>query len=175
MKMVEYLCVGFVVKPQGIKGEAKVLPLTDDITRFNDLNKVYLYVENGYHELSIERARYTKDFVYLKFAGYNNRDQVERLRNEELWIPREMSVKLPDNVYFIADIIDCSVYTLSGIHLGVISDVLQTGSNDVYVIEGKYGQILIPALKKVVKQVLLQEKKIRVDQEQLEGLLPDGI
>jgi 16S rRNA processing protein RimM len=65
MKMVEYLCVGFVVKPQGIKGEAKVLPLTDDITRFNDLNKVYLYVENGYHELSIERARYTKDFVYL--------------------------------------------------------------------------------------------------------------
>lgn len=171
--MLKYLSVGLVLKPQGLRGEVKVEPLTDDIKRFDDLDEVYIKPGQGYIPLKIIDRKYRKDFVYLTFEGYEDRNQAEKLRNEYLWIPREKAVSLPENTFFIADLIGCSVRTNEGEYLGHIEKVLQTGSNDVYVVNGSKGEILIPALRKVVLHVDIINRLIEVDVSQLEGLLPD--
>lgn len=173
MKLLEYLSVGWVLKPQGIKGEIKVKPLTDDITRFDDLDEVYLKHGQDYFPVKIIDRKYRKDFVYLILEGYSDRNQAEKLREQYLWIPRDMARVLPQGTYFIADIIGCIVRTSEGQELGHIDQVLQTGSNDVYLVKGSKGQILIPALKKVVLQIDIYNKAIEVDAGELEGLLPD--
>lgn len=171
--MLKYLSVGFVLKPQGLKGEVKVKPLTDDINRFDDLDEVYIKAGQDYIPLKVTSRRYMKDFVYLSFDGYEDRNQAEKLRNEYLWIPREKAIALPEDTFFIADLIGCSVRTNEGECLGHIEQVIQTGSNDVYVVNGSKGEILIPALKKVVLQVDIVNKSIEVEVSELEGLLPD--
>lgn len=97
----------------------------------------------------------------------------EKLRGQYLWIPREEAKKLPEGSFFIADLIRCNVYTQEEEHLGSIKEVIHTGSNDVYVIKGVKGEILIPALKKVVLNVDIEAKRMTVDSLKLEGLLPD--
>jgi 16S rRNA processing protein RimM len=170
----KYFSVGYVLKPQGIKGEIKVEPLTDEVNRFDDFGQVFVEDGKDYCAIKIIGRRYSKNFVFLKLQGYDDINQAEKLRNHYLWIPREMARSLPEDTYYIADIIGCTVKTHEGGSLGDIVDVLQTGSNDVYVIRGCRGEeILIPALKKVVLEVNLPEKVIVVNVDELEGLLPN--
>jgi 16S rRNA processing protein RimM len=171
--MLEYLSVGFVLKPQGLKGEIKVQPLTDDINRFDSLLHVYIKGQGGYKQEKIESRRYNRGFVFLKLKGLNTIESVEHLRNQYLWIPRSMARQLPEDTFFIADIVGCSVSTTDGRELGNVKDVIQTGSNDVYVVEGTKGNVLIPALKKVVVYIKPREGRIIVDLTEMEGLLPD--
>jgi len=171
--LLKYLSVGLVLKPQGIKGEIKVKPLTDDITRFDDLDEIYLKNGQNYFPVKIIGRRYRNDFVYLALEGYGDRNRAECLRGQYLWIPRHMARVLPEDTYFIADLVGCVVRTRDGEELGRIEQVIQTGSNDVYLVNGDRGEILIPALKKVVLQVDIVNKVIEVDAEELEGLLPD--
>ena len=147
--------------------------MTDEITRFDELKTVYL--KNGdYKEIQIQTCRYSKDFVFLKLKGYETFEAVEPLRNQELWIPRYMAKILPEDTYFITDLLDCQVETFTGEILGRITEVIETGSNDVYIVEGgSKGQILIPALKKVVTKVDLSNKRVIVDLTDMEGLLPN--
>lgn len=173
MKVLKYLSVGYVLKPQGTKGELKVQPLTDDMERFEDLDVLYLQEETKYSPLRIIGRRYRANHVFLKLRGYDDREKAERLRGKYLWIPREMARTLPENTFFIADLIGCAVETEKGEILGKIERVLETGSNDVYLIKGSKGEILIPALKKVVVQVDIAGRKITVKAEELEGLLPN--
>lgn len=171
--MQEYLSVGIVLKPHGLRGEVKVKPLTDDERRYDCLNCVYVK-NDEFKELSIISRRYNKGFVYLRFKGLETIDSVTNLRNKYLWIPRHMTRKLPADTYFIADLLGCRVETLSGEYLGEIADVQETGSNDVYIVHGgPKGEILIPALKKVVVEVDIKNKLVRVDLTDMEGLLPD--
>jgi 16S rRNA processing protein RimM len=171
--MQEYLSVGIVLKPHGLRGEVKVKPLTDDERRYDCLNCVYVK-NDEFKELSIISRRYNKGFVYLRFKGLETIDSVTNLRNKYLWIPRHMARKLPADTYFIADLLGCRVETLSGEYLGEIADVQETGSNDVYIVHGgPKGEILIPALKKVVVEVDIKNKLVRVDLTDMEGLLPD--
>ena len=171
--MLEYLSVGVVLKPQGLKGEIKVKPLTDDLRRYDSLQTVYL--KNGeYKELHIVSRRYVKGFVLLKFKGYETVESVMPLRSQYLWIPRHMARKLPKDTFFIADLLGCRVETLSGDVLGKITDVLETGSNDVYIVKGgPLGEVLIPALKKVITRVDIANRLVRVDLTDMEGLLPN--
>lgn len=171
--MLEYLSVGYVLKPQGIKGEIKVEPLTDNMERFDTLKQVFIEENSGYKAVKIKSRRYRNNFVYLKLEGFDSIGDAERLRNQYLWIPRSMAVPLPEDTYFIADIVGCRVETLDGRELGRVDHVIQTGSNDVYAVKGSMGEILIPALKKVIQEVDVIEGKIVVDAAYLEGLLPD--
>ncbi len=173
MKLLEYLSVGMVLKPQGLKGEVKVEPLTDDMTRFDDLDVVYLKSGQNYSAVKIISRRYSSNFAYLILEGYEDRNQAEKLRGQYLWIPRHMARILPEDTFFIADLIGSAVITSEGRQLGQIERVIQTGSNDVYIVNGDKGEILIPALKKVVLQVDIANKRVEVDAEELEGLLPD--
>lgn len=170
--MVECFAVGHVLRPQGIKGEVKVEPLTDYIERFEELDYILLEEDSGYGRVMIEKSRYMQDHVVLKLEGYDDRTAAEELRDQYLWIPRSMARELPGDTYFIADIIGCNVYTHKGNLLGLIKDIIRTGSNDVYVIESEHGEnILIPALKKVVRRVDIENKSITIDTTEIEGLI----
>lgn len=170
--MTEYFAVGYVLRPQGIKGEIKVEPLTDHIRRFDELYTVLLEDSDGYRQLNIENIRYIQDAVILKIQGYDDVNCAETLRNKYLWIPRSMAKELPEYTYFMADIIGCSVKTQGGDMIGTVKDIIYTKSNDVYVIDSSSGDILIPALKKVVKDVDVRDKVITIDITGLEGLFP---
>ena len=172
-RLPEYLSVGIVLKPHGLKGEIKVKPLTDEERRFDTLSRVYLGEEEGCKELEITARRYDKGFVYLKLEGLDTVKAVEPYRHRTLWIPRQMARILPKDTFFIADLIGCRARTLTGEDLGEITDVLETGGNDVYVVNGPKGEVLIPALKKVVVRVDLPEGFVVVDLTDMEGLLPD--
>jgi len=171
--MLDYLSVGVVLKPHGLKGEIKVKPLSDEKRRFDELTCVCVKKEEGYKELAITARRYDRDFVYLYLKDCCTVESVEPLRGQYLWIPRKMARVLPKDTFFIGDLIGCRVWTDAGKFLGTIENILRTGSNDVYVVKGPEGEVLIPALKSVVTQVDPSAGRMIVDFSGMKGLLPD--
>jgi len=167
--MVDYLQVGKIINTHGIHGEVKVIPLTDDMTRYDYLDYVFYENDKGLQKLEIENVKYFKSLVIVKFKNFNNINEVESLKGKFLLINRDNAVKLDENSYFICDIIGCRVFDEKGTDLGIVEDVIQTGSNDVYAVKNSEGrEILIPALKSVVKDVSIEEKRITV-------VLPKGL
>lgn len=168
--MEEYLQVGVISNTHGIRGEVKVFPTTDDPARFKKLKKVFLDTGKEYLEMEIEQVKFFKQFVILKFRGYDNINDVEKYKQKSLMVDREHAVKLKKNEYFIADLLGLSVYTEDGKLLGMLKDVLQTGANDVYVVEmEEKKEVLIPAIRECILSVNLEERKMQV--HLLEGLL----
>lgn len=167
--MIEYLEIGQIVNTNGLKGLIKVVPFTDDITRFNDLKTILIEKNNNLIEYEIEDIRYHKNLVMLKLKGIDNIEQAERLKGLYIKINRKNAVELPKDSYFIVDLLGLEVYTTQDKLLGKIDDIFPTGSNDVYVVKDELGkQILIPALKTVVKSIDIDNKKIIVE-------LPKGL
>ena len=162
--MLEYLEIGKIVNTYGIKGYVKVIPLTDDLMRFKKLRTVYLEYQNKLIEVPIEDVSYSKNFVLLKFKGLQDINLVEKYKNCYLKVNRKDAVKLPENSYFIVDLIGLEVYTEDGRFLGKIEDIFKTGSNDVYVVKNELGkQILLPAIASVIKQIDLSQRKVIVN------------
>nr|WP_207720046.1 ribosome maturation factor RimM [Clostridium algidicarnis] len=151
----DYLSVGQISKPHGIKGEVKVIPLTDDIKRFRKLKKVYI---DG-NEKVIVWCKMQVDRVILKIEGIDTMEGAESLRNKYIQVKREEAVRLPKDSYFIADLLSCTVYDTSENKIGKVYDVIKTGSNDVYWIKDEK-EILIPALKDIVLDVDIDSHKI---------------
>ncbi len=143
--------IGQIVAPQGVRGEVRVLPLTDFPERFKSLKVARL--DDG-TSLQVESVRYHQQFVLVKFVGLDNRNLVEHLRNKLIEIERKDLMPLPEGHYHVFDIIGLSVYNEQDEFLGKISDILQTGSNDVYMVEQQDKQpLLIPGLKSVVLKI----------------------
>jgi len=172
--LLDYISVGYVLKPRGIKGEIKVEPLTDYIERFDELDILYIKENDKYKPVKILSRKYSPNHVFLLLEGYMDRNQAEKLRGQYLWIARDQVRELPKDTFLIADIIGCAVYTKEGQYLGSVDDVIETGSNDVYVTKGPLGDVLIPGLKKVILDVDIKNKKIIVSAQELEGLLPNA-
>ena len=153
--MRDILRVGKIVNTHGLKGEMKVIALTDDPKRYNDLKFVLL---DG-KEIKIESRKFQKDRVILKLEGINSIEEVEKLKNKYLEIPREHAVELEEDTYFIADLIGCRVFDTEGKDLGEIYEVLQTKNNDVYWIK-KPKELLIPVLLDIVLDINIEDRKI---------------
>ncbi|ABP67737.1 ribosome maturation factor RimM [Caldicellulosiruptor changbaiensis] len=168
--MYKYLQVGKIVNTFGLKGEVKVIPLTDSPDRFSELNYVLLE-DNLSQKLTIERYRVKDNIVIMKFREISSIDEALKLKNRFLVIERERAKKLPEDTYFICDIIGLEVYDLDGRKLGKVKDVLQTGSNDVYICQSYIGKkdLLIPALKDIVKEVNIEQGYMKI--KVIEGLL----
>ena len=168
--MEEYLELGQIVNSYGIKGFLKVVPYTDDNTRFNDLETIYIEKLNKLQEYVIEEVKYSKNLVLLKLKGIDTIEQAEKFRNCYLKINRKDAIELEEDTYFLVDLIGIEVFTESGESLGNIIDVFPTGSNDVYVVKDKEGkEILLPAIQDVIKNVDIKNKKITV--KLLKGLI----
>ena len=167
--MEKYLELGQIVNTFGIKGMVKVVPYTDDITRFDNLKKVYVEIKNNKKNYEIEEVKYHKNMVLLKIKGINDMNQAEKCKGLYLKIHRKDAIKLPKDTYFIADLLGLEVYTDEGVLLGKVDDIYNTGSNDIYVVRNELGkQILLPAIKEVIKNISLEDNKITV--HLLEGL-----
>lgn len=152
--MEDLLQVGVITTTHGVRGEVKVFPTTDDPARFKTLKQVILDTGKEKIELEIAGVKFFKNLVILKFKGIDDINDVEKYRKCSLLVTRENAVKLEKNEYFISDLIGLAVVTVEGETLGAISDVLQTGANDVYVVsQDGLKDLLIPAIKECVKEV----------------------
>ena len=165
--------VGSITQTHGIRGEVKVFPLTDDISRFKNMKNLLLDGgKDGYISLEVENARPQKNLVILKFKGIDNINDIEKYKGQGLYVTKENRVELKDDEYFIADLIGCEVYvdTDSDKKFGTISDVMETGANDVYEITLENGKtVLVPAIKECMLNVDIEGG--RVDIHLLEGLM----
>jgi 16S rRNA processing protein RimM len=161
--MEDLLQVGVITSTHGIRGEVKVFPTTDDVSRFKKLKQVILDDGRQQLEMEIASVKFFKNMVILKFKGIDNINDVEKYRRARLLVTRENAVPLEENEYFIADLIGLSVTTDEGEGLGTITDVLQTGANDVYVVTTPdKKEILVPAIRDCIQSVDLEKKEMRV-------------
>lgn len=168
----EWATIGKVVAFFGLHGELKVRSLTDIPNRFAELEAVYLGPDRIRYLIKSARP-YKGEMVVLKLAGVEDANVAETLRNFDVAIPVSQLAKLPPDSYYQHDILGLHVRTLNGRDLGEIVDIMVTGSNDVYIIKAPDGrQILIPAIKEVIKQVDLIRKMMYI--EPIRGLLDDG-
>lgn len=168
--MEEYFEIGQIVNTSGLKGVIKVKPFTDDITKFNNLKTIYISIKKELKEFKIEQVRFSKNMVFLKLEGIDTIEEAENYRNLYLKVKRDKDEELEEGSYYIVDIIGCKVFTDEQKELGKVDDVFSTGSNDVYVVKDGVGkQILLPAIKEVIKNIDIENKTITV--HLLEGLV----
>ena len=163
----EYLLIGQVLRPQGIKGQVKVRPDTDDPGRFAELETVYLKQGDKYAPVTVDEASVREDGVYLRLNGAQTRDDAEKQRNWLLYVDRAHARQLSEDETFICDLIGCRVVDLAGNELGKVTDVLQPGGNDVYVVKTPKGEMLLPALKHVIPTVDVAQGVVTVDEKRL--------
>lgn len=161
--MDNYLRVGVITTTHGIKGEVKVYPTTDDINRFESLKQVFLDTGKEYIPLEVEGVKYFKQLVILKFKGINDINDIEKYRGKDLLVSRDQAIELEEDEYFIYDLIDSEVYTDGGDKLGILTEILTTAANDVYVVKTKENkEILLPSIKECILDVDTKNKKITV-------------
>lgn len=172
----EWATIGKIVAFFGVKGELKVHLLTDIPNRFEALDVVY--VGPAHRPRTVQHARpYKGDMIVLKLQGIDDANAAESLRNADLCIPLDSLAQLPADSYYMHDILGLRVLTLDGIYLGDVEDIITTGSNDVYVVKmpgaPASSQVLIPAIKDVIKQIDLQKHVIHIDP--IPGLLDNSV
>lgn len=172
--MEQFFHVGTITSPHGVRGDLKVYPTTDDPERFLDLEKVILRKKaggSGEETRKVSNVRFLKNMVILHLEGIPDRNTAELYRQCELYVPREEAVPLDEDEYYIADLIGMEVYREEG-RLGTLRDVMQTGANDVYVVDSpEYGEVLIPAIKACIINVDPAEG--RMDVHLLPGLIDE--
>lgn len=168
--MEELFQVGAVTNTHGLRGEVKVYPTTDDPARYRTLKEVLADTGKEQVTLCVERVRFFKQMVIVKFKGIDHINEVEKYKGAKLYVTRENAVELGEDEYFFADLVGLSVVTEDGQLLGIVKDIMQTGANDVYVVQRDQGRdLLIPAIKDCIKKVDLAGGRITV--HLLPGLL----
>lgn len=155
--MEQFLRVGVITTTHGLRGEVKVYTTTDSKERFLELEEVVLRTNRDEQLLHIEKVRFFKELVIVKFKEFNKIEEVEGFKQAELYVSRENAAPLEEGEYYIGDLIGMSVITDEDEELGTLKDVMETGANDVYVIDTKkYGEVLIPAIKQCILKVDVQ-------------------
>lgn len=166
--MEDLLQVGVITSVHGVRGEVKVFPTTSDPNRYKKLKEVILDTGKEKINLKITGVKFFKQFVIVKFEGYDNPNDIEKYRQKPIYVTRENAVKLQKDEYFIADLIDIEVYE-NGEHIGKITNVIETGANDVYeILENNGNELLLPAIKQCIEKVDIEGR--RMDVHVLEGL-----
>ena len=168
--MEQLLQVGVISSTHGVRGEVKVFPTTDDVKRFKKLKNVILDTGREHLPLEVESVKFFKQFAILKFKGIDNINDIEKYKGKSLLVDRKHAVKLQKDEYFIADMIGLKVFTEDGELFGTLKDVLETGANDVYIIDSlNHGEVLVPAIKQCVLDVDIQNGSMKI--HLMEGLV----
>lgn len=162
--MTEYFQVGVIVKAHGLRGEVNVFPTTDDPKRFKKLKKVYIDTDReGRKELNVESVKIGSKFVIVKFKEYNDINEVERLRQKPLIIPRKDAIPLEEGEYYLSDLEGMTIVDEDGKELGILNQVIQTGANDVYEmkradLDDDAETVMIPGIKECVKNIDIENR-----------------
>lgn len=168
--MEKSLRIGVIVTTHALRGELKVFPTTDDVRRFDDLKKCFIKLRDGVHMLEPESVRYFKQFVIIKFKGYDNINDVMTFVKKDLLIDREDAVELEEGEYFICDLVGNTVVSDTGERLGVLEDVITSAANNVYIVRRDDGkELLIPVIPDCIVGHDTENKVTTV--HLLEGLL----
>ena len=162
--MEKYLEIGQIINTFGIKGMVKIKPFTENTKkRFDNLKKVYIKTKKEKKEYEIEEIKYHKEMVLAKFKGIETIEEAEKFRNSYLLINRENEKPLEKGTYYIVDMVGLEVYTDEGEKLGILDDIFNSGSSDIYVVKNELGkQILLPAIKEVIRNIDMENRKITV-------------
>ena len=163
----EYLAIGEATSPHGVRGYLSVRILTDFPNRFRKLRSVYLGEEH--RRLEVEKVRVLPDRVLLKLVGIDTPEVARELCHKLVYVPVSEAVPLAEGEYYWYQIIGLRVYTTDGRLLGEVKDILTTGSNDVYVVQGPKGEVLVPAIEDVISRVDLEKGALVI--EPLPGML----
>lgn len=153
---VKEIIIGKVGAARGLDGTLKIIPLTDFEGRFDDLEKISV----GGKIFQVENVKHISGQIFMKFAGVDSRESARALTNKFLTVDRSDAAPLDDGEFYIFDVIGCEVFD-GDKKIGTVTNVLRTGSNDVFEVDGN---ILIPALKSVVKSLDVESKKILVNE-----------
>lgn len=158
---MEKIKVGRIVNAVALRGEVKIYSYSDCKERFEELSRLLI---DGDVELEIENVRYQKNMVIVKFKGIDDRNKAEALKEKDVYITEDDLAELPEDTFYIRDLIGCRVFDEeSGALIGVVSDLIQNSAQDIYQIElEKGGQALIPAVGQFIRSVDVSEKVIKV-------------
>ena len=168
--MEEYLRVGVISNTHGVRGEVKIFSTTDDVRRFKKLKKCIIDTGRERIDVEVESCKFFKQTPILKFKSIDQLDDVERFKGKDLLVHRDHAVKLAKNEFFIVDLVGLKVETDEGMDLGVLTDVLQTGANDVFIVKMADGnEVLIPYIEQCVPEIHPETGKVTV--HLLPGLL----
>ena len=161
--MEDLLKVGVITTTHGVRGEVKVFPTTDEAERFLELDYVLLDTGRELRKLEIQNVKFFKNLVILKFKGVDNINDIEKYKGRDLWIPREEGQELEEDEYYIADLLGMSVVLEDGQEFGTLKDVMETGANDVYIIDSaEHGEVLLPAIKECILDVDLEKNVMTI-------------
>lgn len=162
--MQEYFEIGQIVNTSGLKGVVKANLFTDDISKIENFDKVLIEKKGQLQEYVIEEVRYHKNQALIKFKDVNDIDTAESLRNSYIKVHRDDEEKLPDDTYYIVDLIGLHVISDDGRELGILKDVfpVPAGSHDIYVVETGGKDILLPAIGEVIKEIDVKNQKMIV-------------
>ncbi len=170
--MTDRFQIGVIASTHGLKGEVNVFPTTEDPERFKKLKKVTLHTNRGDElELDVVSARFFKKFVIVKFKQFDDINDVEKFRGCELTIYRKDAIKLEPGEFYCADLIGLKIVSDEGKELGTLTEILQTGANDVYemTLKDSEEKVYIPAIRDCVKEIDPDGGKIII--HVMEGLL----
>lgn len=165
----DFVLIGIVARPHGVRGEVCINPVSQVEGRFRLLQAVLINLGSEVKEFKVEKVRAKGKQVILKLAGIETRDQAEGLRNAEIGVRFADVAPLPEDTFYVFDLIGCHVVGNASGVIGKVGDVLQMPANDVLVVETQRGEILIPFVKCVIRNVDLKNKLISI--EEIEGLL----
>lgn len=168
--MEDLLRVGVITQTHGIRGEVKVFPTTDDPMRFKKLKACVIQLKRETVQLEVQSVKFFKQYVILKFNGYDNINDIEQFVKKDLMVTRDNAVKCEPGEYFICDLIGLKVVTDDGKELGTLTEVLETGANNVYEVTTTNGkQVLIPVIDECILAHDMEAKTVTV--HLLDGLL----
>ena len=163
---MDFLEIGKIINTHGLKGEVKISAWTDAYDDFE--NFTYVYTKTG-QKLNIEGIKYQKNNLIVKFREINSIEEAEKYKNSVLYLTKEELGELPENVFYIADLLDCEVFSEDGKKIGILYDIFSTGSNDVYDIRRENAKnLLVPIIDGVVRMVDIENKKIIIK-------IPEGL
>lgn len=156
-----FLVIGRIIKPHGVRGEVRVEIITDLPERFTWLEIVYVG-DSSPEPVKVESVRFHKNYALVKLEGYDTRETAAELRNQLLQVPEDEGIPLEDGEYFLYQLVGLAVYTDEGEHLGELVEVMETKANNVFVVHGPRGEVLLPDTDEVILEIDFENSRMVV-------------
>lgn len=165
--LTQYMLIGEVLKPQGVRGECKIKPYAADPDSFLDWDTLYFRDGETYTPVEARCSRVNDGFAYVTLQNCASMDEAEKLRGRELYIDRAHASALMEDEVYISDLIGCKAISEAGEEIGILTDVLQQGTVDTYVFRTPKGTMMAPALKEAFPEVDVEKQQILVNTKRL--------
>lgn len=159
----DMVCIGRISKSHGTRGEVRIISYSDFPERFKSLKSVFLETARDLSEIEVEGARFHNRQVLLKLAGIENMDDADRIKGALLLVDEKDVFPLPEGHYYHFQLLGLSVVDEEKGELGPLTEIIETGANDVYVVDSpRFGEVLIPVIPQVVLDIDLASRLVRV-------------